>query len=187
MQEQEKTNDLSENSINEDQEDIKHQETEDVDNSKQTIEDLSKQVESLQDKLLRQLAESENIRTRSAKMIDEGKAYAIFGFAKDLVPILDNLSKALDHLPETLEDDVKNLVEGIRMTKKEFESIFQKHSLESIKPQSGDKFDYNLHHAISQTMTNDYESGTIIDTMQVGYKLKDRLIRPASVIVAKNS
>ena len=157
------------------------------DDPKHVIEDLSEQIKILQDKLLRQLAESENVRSRSTKLADEARDYAVFGFSKDLVPVMDNLSRALEHLPENLDDDVKNVVEGIKMTKKEFESVFEKHSLVSIVPQPGDKFDYHSHHAISQVVTDKYKEGTIVDTMQVGYRIKDRLIRPATVTVAKNS
>lgn len=153
------------------------------------VESLNEQIESLQEKLLRQLAESENIRTRSSRLVEEAKDYAIFGFTKDLIPVMDNLSRALENLPEPehLEGDMKNLVEGVKMTKSELESVFRNHSLESIEPQSGDKFDYHLHHAISQVMAEEYEEGTIVGTMQVGYIIKDRLIRPAAVAVAKSN
>jgi molecular chaperone GrpE len=150
-------------------------------------EDLTKQIEALQDKLLRQMAESENVRNRSTKLVEEAREYAIFGFAKDLIPVMDNLSRALEHLPENLDDDVKNVVEGIEMTKKEFESVFDRNLLESIAPQTGDKFDYHSHHAISQVVTDEYKPGTIVNTMQIGYRIKERLIRPAAVTVAKNS
>jgi molecular chaperone GrpE len=150
-------------------------------------EKLTAQVEVLQDKLLRQLAESENIRTRSAKLVEEAREYAIFDFTKDLMPVMDNLSRALDHLPDILDDDTKNIIEGVKMTKAQLESVFKKHHLESIAPQSGDKFDYNLHHAISQIMTGEFSAGSIVNTMQLGYKIKDRLIRPAAVTVAKAS
>lgn len=157
-----------------------------ADDSGQVIENLSEQIEVLQDKLLRQMAESENIRTRSTKLVDEAREYAIFAFTKDLIPVMDNLSRALEHLPEHLDDDVKNVVEGIKMTKKEFESVFERHLLESIAPQPGEKFDYHFHHAISQVVTDEYKPGTIVDTMQVGYRIKERLIRPAAVTVAKS-
>ncbi|PCJ29571.1 MAG: nucleotide exchange factor GrpE [Rickettsiales bacterium] len=152
-----------------------------------TREELLAEIDSLKDKVLRGLAESENIRTRAAKSSQEAREYAIFSFAKDLVPVIDNLSRALEHLPENLSDDTKNIVEGVKMTKQELESAFKKHSLDSISPHSGDKFDYNLHHAISQIVTEDQEEGTIVNTMQMGYKIKNRLIRPAAVVVAKGS
>ena len=146
---------------------------------------LQEKIDQLQDKLLRQLAETENTRTRSAKLIEEEKDYAIFGFARDLVPVMDNLSRTLEHLPQHLDAETKNIVEGIKMTQKELDQAFKKHALELIHPNLGDKFDYHSHHAISQIMTDDQEAGTIVNTMQVGYKIKDRLIRPAAVSVAK--
>lgn len=149
------------------------------------IENLTQQVETLQDKLLRGLAESENIRTRSAKLVEEAREYAIFDFTKDLMPVMDNLQRALEHIPENLDAEARNVVEGVKMTKSQLESAFKKHHLESIAPQSGDKFDYNMHHAISQIMTEEFAAGSIVNTMQVGYKIKDRLIRPAAVTVAK--
>lgn len=149
------------------------------------INDLNNQIKVLQDKLLRQLAESENIRTRSAKLIEEAREYAIFEFTKDLIPVVDNLQRALEHLPNDLAPEMQNVVEGVKMTKEQLESAFKKHHLESITPQSGDKFDYNIHHAISQVMTEEFSPGSIVTTMQAGYKIKDRLIRPAAVTVAK--
>lgn len=166
-------------------EEVIENEEEKAENSQEVIENLTEQVEILQDKLLRQLAESENIRTRSAKLVEEAREYAIFDFTKDLMPVMDNLQRALEHVPEDLDVEALNVVEGVKMTKNQLESAFKKHHLESIAPQSGDKFDYNMHHAISQIMTEEYAAGSIVDTMQVGYKIKDRLIRPAAVTVAK--
>lgn len=151
------------------------------------ISKLTTQIEGLQDKLLRSMAEAENTRTRMNKMIEETRDYSIVGFAKDLVPVVDNLSRALSHIPENLDSDAKVIVEGIMMTKKELESVFKKHGLESIQPQPGENFDYNNHYAISQVVTDQYKEGNIVSTMQVGYRIKDRLLRPASVAVAKNN
>ncbi len=187
MEKQEKESNLDQNlgTIEENQQghDISNDEPK-IDYAKE-ITALQDKANHLQDKLLRQLAEAENIRTRSAKLIEEAKDYAIFGFSRDLVPVMDNLSRALEHLPNNLDADTKNIVEGIKMTKKELAHAFKKHALELIQPHSGDKFDYHSHHAISQIMTDQQEPGTIVNTMQVGYKIKDRLIRPASVAVAK--
>ena len=131
------------------------------DDAQNTINDLNEQISSLQDKLLRQLAESENIRTRSTKLVEEAREYAIFGFTKDLMPVMDNLQRTLEHLPKDLNDETQNVIEGIKMTKDQLESAFEKHHLESIAPQSGDKFDYNRHHAISQIMTDEFAAGSI--------------------------
>jgi len=180
MEKQEK-NDVSEISAEEQE----HVESDNTDSESNAVEELKEQIEVLQDKLLRQLAESENIRARGTMLADEAREFAVLGVAKDLVPVMDNLSRALEHLPEDLSADVKNMIAGVEMTKNELSSVFTKHGLESIEPQSGDKFDYNLHHAISQVMTDEHKPGSIVSTMQSGYKIKERLIRPAVVTVAK--
>ena len=149
------------------------------------IATLSEEIKALQDKVLRSIAESENIRSRMNKTIEETREYSIINFAKDLAPVIDNLSMALGHLPETMDDATKIVVEGVKMTKSVLESVFKKHGIESIEPQKGDNFDYNNHHAISQLVTDKNKEGTIVSMMQVGYRIKDRLIRPASVVVAK--
>lgn len=149
------------------------------------IQNLSEEIKTLQDKVLRSIAESENIRSRMNKTIEETREYSITNFAKDLMPVVDNLSMTLDHLPETMDETTKVIVEGVKMTKHELEAVLKKHGIESIEPQKGDNFDYNNHHAISQLVTDKHKEGTIVSTMQVGYRIKDRLIRPASVVVAK--
>ncbi len=102
-----------------------------------------------------------------------------------LVPVMDNLVRALEHLPDDLSQGLANVIEGIKMTRSELAGVFNKHHLEIIQPHPGDKFDYHSHHAISQVMTDEYDPGNIVTTMQVGYRIKDRLIRPAAVAVAK--
>jgi molecular chaperone GrpE len=169
--------------------DEQHKEQQLITEEKDTelINSLTEQIELIQDKLLRAVAESENTRHRMNKKVEEAKDYAIVSFAKDLVPVIDNFSMALSHVPENLDDSAKIIVEGVKMTRDELLSVFKKHGIESIEPQEGDNFDYNNHYAISQVVTDQHKDGTIISTMQVGYKIKDRLIRPASVAVAKNN
>lgn len=149
------------------------------------ISSLTEQIEIMQDKLLRAIAESENTRHRMNKKIEEAKDYAIVNFARDLVAVVDNFSRALSHVPENLDDDANIMIEGVTMTRDALVDVFKKHGIESIEPQEGENFDYNNHHAISQVVTDQHKEGTIVNTMQVGYKIRDRLIRPASVAVAK--
>jgi len=149
------------------------------------INNLTEEIKLMQDKLLRAVAESENIRSRMNKKVEEARDYSIVGFAKDLLPVIDNFSRALSHVPANINDDTKIIIDGVRMIKEELISIFKNHGIESIEPKEGEGFDYNNHHAISQIATDQYEEGTIVSTMQVGYKIKDRLLRPASVAVAK--
>ena len=132
------------------------------------------------------MAETENLRNRFAKQLKEAKDYAITGFAKDLIPVMDNLSRALEHIQKNITNETKNFLDGVQMIKKELDDVFEKNSLESINPQAHDQFDYNHHHAISEVVTEEYISGSVVETAQQGYKIKDRLIRPAAVVVAKN-
>lgn len=149
------------------------------------IANLKSQIEILQDKLLRTIAESENTRKRLEKTILETRDYAIFSFAKDLLTVIDNLARALDHKPQNVSAEVGNIITGVEMTKTELVNILKKHGLEPIEPIAGDKFDYNIHHAISQIESNEQPQDSIITVMQLGYKIKDRLLRPAAVQVAK--
>ena len=156
-----------------------HNQTEEIDN-------LNHQIELLQDKLLRNAAEAENLRKRYEKLIDKAKDYAIMNFAKDLINVIDNLGRALEY--KNQEDvPVSSLISGIEMTKDELDSVFKKHGLQSIEPTPGEKFDYNFHHAISQIVTDEYNQDSIVNTMQPGYKIKERLLRPAIVTVAKKA
>ncbi|KAJ6644880.1 Protein GrpE [Pseudolycoriella hygida] len=149
------------------------------------VANLNNQIEVLQDTLLRTVAESENTRKRLEKAVTEARDYAIFSFAKDLLTVNDNLSRALEHKPKNLNDEVVNVITGVEMTKNELESILKKHGLETLEPRIGDKFDYNIHHAISQVISDEHEQDSIISVMQLGYKIKDRLLRPATVQVTK--
>ncbi|KAF8818849.1 nucleotide exchange factor GrpE [Rickettsia endosymbiont of Cardiosporidium cionae] len=151
----------------------------------QTIQELNDKIKELEDKFLRSVAESENIRSRFSKSLEEEKRYSIRNFSKDLIPVIDSLNMAISHGGEASTENIKDILAGITMTKQELESAFKKHKVEAIVPSVGDKFDYHNHNAISQKENNDYEEGTILNVMQVGYKIQDRLIRPASVVVSK--
>lgn len=156
-------------------------------NNQEEIANLQNQITALEDKLLRAAAESENLRRRYEKMIEETRDYSLLNFAKDLLGVMDNLSRALEHKPQELDSQMSGIFAGVEMTKNELLLIFKKHGLEAIEPQVGEKFDYNLHHAISQIVTDDYEQDSIMNVMQMGYKIKNRLLRPAAVVVAKKA
>ncbi len=149
------------------------------------VKNLTEQIDLMQDKLLRAIAESENTRHRMNKKVEEARDYAVVSFVKDLLPIVDNFSRALLHVPENLDANSKIIIEGVGMTRDALLDVLKKHGIESIEPTQGENFDYNNHHAISQVVTDQHKEGSIVSTMQVGYKIKDRLIRPASVAVAK--
>lgn len=143
------------------------------------------EIAELKDQLLRSMAEIENLRIRHDKQLTETREYAITNFAKDLVTVLDNFTMALIHIPEDLPTEMRSIIDGIEMTHKELLSIFHKQGIEVISPKKGDEFNYHEHHAISEAQTDDLKPGQIISTMQMGYKMKNRLLRPAAVVIAK--
>ena len=143
------------------------------------------EINDLRDKLLRAVAETENVRRRSEKEKADAANYAMTNFARDMLAIGDNLHRALESLPENeeLSDSVKTLIEGVKMTDRELHNIFERHGIDKIDPK-GEAFDHNHHQAMFEAETDD-PNGTIIQVMQIGYKIKNRLLRPAMVGVSK--
>jgi molecular chaperone GrpE len=165
-------------------------------NQENNSESLEQKIDELQRKLLLEMAEIENMRKRSEKQIKDASDYAISSFARDLMSVMDNLEKAIDHHGVSDNSninnnstgnsiEIKNLMLGVEMTKNELNSVFSKYGLAKILPKLGDKFDYENHQAISYQESEDFEVNTISNIMQSGYKLKDRLLRPAMVVVSK--
>lgn len=146
---------------------------------------LKAEIESLNDRLLRMAAESENMRKRFDKQLSEAKEYAVSNFAKDMLNVADNLDRAISFKPEKMSDEVSNILQGVEMTRQEMTNIFNKHRMKAINPSIGDKFDYNLHYAVTQVPNSDHPEGTILELVQAGYSIGDRLLRPATVTVTK--
>jgi molecular chaperone GrpE len=138
------------------------------------------------DRLLRALAETENTRRRAQREREDATKYAIAGFAKDLLSAADNLRRALDSLPEAeaIDERTRSLLAGVAATERELLSVFERHGLRRIDPQ-GERFDHNLHQAIFEAEREDQPSGTIVEVLQPGYVLHERLLRPAMVGVSK--
>ena len=150
-------------------------------------EELQTKNEELKDQLMRTLAESENLRKRTIKDVDQAKKYSHISFVRDLVSSVDNFKRALDSLPEDkadLPEPIKNLIIGLEIVEKEINSTFEKHNLKQISP-LGEKFDYNFHQAMFEVPTNDTDPGIVIEVSQIGYLLYDRLVRPAMVGISK--
>jgi molecular chaperone GrpE len=149
--------------------------------------DPAAEVAELKDKLLRALAEGENVRRRAERDRQEISQYAIVGFARDLLAVSDNLRRALEHAPAPDGESaaVKLLLEGVDLTEKELLRVLTKHGVKRIEPAIGDKFDHNFHQAMFEVPTNDQPKGAIVQVMQAGYVLHDRLLRPAMVGIAK--
>ena len=138
------------------------------------------------DRLLRALAEAENVRRRFQREREESQKYAISGFAKDLLSAVDNLRRALDAVPEAEVADsrTRSLLDGVAATERELLAALERHGVKRIDPK-GEPFDHNLHQAIFEAERPGAAAGTVIEVLQPGYVLHDRLLRPAMVGVAK--
>ncbi len=150
------------------------------------LEEKEKEIAGLKDQALRALAEVENNRRRSERELADMSKYAVTGFARDLVSVLENLQRALDSIPEALmaeQPAVANLHKGVEMTLTELLGVFARQGITRIDP-LGQKFDHNLHQAVAQIDTPDAEAGTVVQVLQAGYTIHDRLLRPAMVGVA---
>lgn len=147
---------------------------------------IETELAETKDRLLRALAEAENTRRRFQREREDTLKYAIGGFAKDLLSPVDNLRRALNSLPESEIGDprVRSLLEGIAATERELLAAFERHGLKRIDPK-GERFDHNFHQAIFEAERADVPAGTVVEVLQPGYVLHDRLLRPAMVGVAK--
>ncbi len=158
-------------------------ETEEVEEER----DLEAEIAELNDKLLRSLAEIENLRRRGRKEREDTAKYAVAGFARDLLSVADNLGRALTALPEGEEPDENGLagfIEGVKLTERELAGVFERHGIEKIEPM-GEKFDPNLHEAMFEIPSGDAAPGTVVQIVEVGYVLKERLLRAAKVGIAR--
>jgi molecular chaperone GrpE len=149
--------------------------------------DLEAELAETKDRLLRALADIENLRRRTARELDEARKYAVTGFAREMLEIDDNLSRALESIPATAGQDigfVKTLAAGVAMTQKALAACFERHRIAKVTPVVGEKFDHNRHQAMFE-VESDHAPGTIAQVLQPGYVIADRLLRPAMVGVAK--
>ena len=149
--------------------------------------ELETELAETKDRMLRALAETENLRRRGVRETEEARKYAITGFARELLEVSDNLARALESVPDEARENeqVKPLVEGIELTQRTLASCFERQKIIKVEPEPGDKFDHNLHQAMFETETDAQEPGSVIQVMQAGYRIADRLLRPAMVGVAK--
>ena len=148
---------------------------------------MTAERDQLKDQLLRALADTENMRRRSEREASNVRKYGHTPFARDLVGALDNLGRAVDSAPDdldSLDEPVKSLVTGIQLSWTELQSVIQKHGIAAVSPK-GEKFDYNFHQAMFEVPTDDVPPGTVVEVVQHGYVLHDRLLRPAMVGVSK--
>jgi len=152
------------------------------------IAELEEQLAAARQETLYALADTQNVRRRMEKELADARAYAATGFARDILSVADNLSRALDAIPAELREDdkLKGLVIGLEATAKELENVFRKQGIEKFVS-VGESLDPNKHQAMVEIPVADAAPGIIVQEMQAGYMIKDRLLRPALVGVAKTA
>jgi molecular chaperone GrpE len=148
------------------------------------IDALRAETAALKEQVLRYAAEADNTRRRAEREANDARAYAIQKFARDLLGVADNLSRALAAHPESADPVVKNFIVGVEMTEKELQAAFERNGVKKIHPAKGDKFDPHQHQAMMELADTDVTPGSVVEVMQPGYELLGRLVRPAMVVVA---
>lgn len=167
-------------------EDMLEQEEEALDSIDGALTRLQDELAAARQEILYAKAETQNVRRRLEKDIADTRNYAATGFARDILSVSDNLARALEAIPSDLREDerLKGLVAGIEATAREIDKVFGQHGITRIASR-GLPLDPNQHQAMLEIPTNEVEPGTIVQEMQAGYMIKDRLLRPAMVGVAK--
>jgi len=152
----------------------------------EALDRLRDDLEAARQEALYAKAETQNVRRRMEKDVADARAYAATGFARDMLAISDNLARALDAVPADWRDDdhLKGLIAGIEATRRELDKVFGQHGITRIAA-VGLPLDPHQHQAMLEVPTADAEPGTIVQELQSGYMIKDRLLRPAMVAVAK--
>lgn len=158
-------------------------EDEDVDALKVELEVAREEAAGAREQALRMAAEAQNVRHRAEKDVEKARKFGLERFAGDLLPIVDNLERAMD-AARGEGDDIKAIVEGIELTHRSFMDVLAKHNIEAVNP-VGEPFDPQFHEAMSMVSNPDVEPNTVVDVMQKGYTLNGRLLRAAMVVVAK--
>lgn len=151
------------------------------------LEQLKAETSALKDQLLRTMAEAENTRKRAQRDVEEAGKYAVTSFARDLINVLENLYRAEESIPKGEAETnplLENICKGVDMTKRELLNVFERHGIQRIDPK-GEKFDHNFHQAMVQIPDGSCPPDTVVQVLQAGYVIKDRLLRPALVGVSK--
>lgn len=142
----------------------------------------------MKDRLLRLAADMENLRRRTAREVQDARAFAISKFAADMLNVADNLRRALEHVTEeqreTADETLKTLLEGVELTERAMHATFERHGISKLEPE-GQKFDPNFHEAMFEVPNPDVPNNTVVQVVQAGYQISGRVLRPAKVGVAK--
>lgn len=149
---------------------------------------LAREAADLKDRLLRTLAEMENLRRRTEREVADARAYGITNFARDILAVADNMERALQALDDEIrtkaDAGVKALLDGVELTERELIKVMEKYGVRKLEPQ-GQKFDPNLHQAMFELPDPSVPAGTVVQVMQPGYTIGERVLRPALVGIAK--
>lgn len=148
---------------------------------------LEAEKAELKDRLMRALADTENLRRRSEREAADARSYAVTNFARDMLTVADNIRRALDNVPKDSTPDsaaVAALIEGIELTERDLHKTLARHGVKLLEP-LGQKFDPNMHQAMFEVPDEDVPSGTVVQVVQSGYAIGERVLRPALVGVAK--
>ena len=148
---------------------------------------MTAERDEMKDRFMRALADAENARKRGERDRREAEQYGSTRLARDLLPVYDNLRRALDSIPDELRDQAAALTEGVELTLRELTNVMTKHGVKPISPAIGDIFDPQLHQAMFEAALPGTKVGQIIQVMTEGFMLNDRLLRPAQVGVSSNT
>ncbi|QQM29408.1 nucleotide exchange factor GrpE [Martelella lutilitoris] len=149
------------------------------------IDLLREENEKQRDQLLRLAAEMENLRRRTARDVKDAKAYSVTAFARDMLGVSDNLRRALDSIPEDKRtEEIKGFIEGVEMTERSMLSALERHGVKTIEAE-GQRFDPHFHQAMFEVPNPEIPANTVVQVVQTGYMIGDRVLRPAMVGVSK--
>ncbi|MGI9351735.1 MAG: nucleotide exchange factor GrpE [Rhizobiaceae bacterium] len=144
------------------------------------------EITGLKDQILRTAAEMENLRRRTQKDVADARSFSISGFARDVLGVSDNLRRAIEHVDDADKEQsgLKSLIEGVEMTERELQNALEKNGVKRISPE-GEKFDPNFHQAMFEVPNTEVPNNTVVQVVQVGYVIGERVLRPAMVGVSK--
>lgn len=148
---------------------------------------LQQELAATQDKYLRALAEIQNIQRRAKRDVEDAGKYGVVSAAQPFLAVADTLLRALSMVPDDMPETVKNFVEGIRATERSLQQALEKMGVVAIDATAGQKLDPHEHEVMFEVESSDHEHGTIVQVLETGYRIHDRLLRPARVSVARNN
>ena len=148
------------------------------------LENLYAENAALKDRVLRAMAEVENVRRRAEKEVADARTYGASNFARDMLTFADNLGRAIESAPKDAEGALKTMIEGVGVIAADFQSRLARHGVKKMEPQ-GQKFDPNMHEALFEIPDETVPAGTVLQVVEAGYTIGERMLRPAKVGVSR--